>query len=118
MNDVPLSSNHNAEENHMRRHKSKYPPRWKGIATKIKEKAGWKCQKCGYKPSGTAGDTLGVHHINGDTRDNKDSNLIALCQPCHLKEERKLQARWDREDIEKAGQLNMLTIKQTPRLKR
>jgi hypothetical protein len=27
---------------------------------------------------------LTVHHITGDTRDNRAVNLIALCQRCHL----------------------------------
>jgi len=36
------------------------------------------CQKCGING------TLIVHHIDGDDNNNVLSNLIALCQPCHV----------------------------------
>ena len=75
---------------------SRYPDNWKAIALKIKEKADWKCQKCGIqclKPSENrkgltksekAKLTLTVHHKNYQPECNHEDNLIALCSPCHL----------------------------------
>ena len=31
---------------------------------------------------------LTIHHINHDIKDNRDCNLIALCQRCHLRLDR------------------------------
>jgi hypothetical protein len=75
---------------------SRYPDNWKVIALKIKEKAHWKCEKCGLqclKPnqntkgltkSERAKLTLTVHHRNYRPEDNSENNLIALCSGCHL----------------------------------
>ena len=38
----------------------------------------YRCQKCG------AAVDLVVHHRDGDDRNNRDSNLACLCNPCHL----------------------------------
>lgn len=43
-----------------------------------------KCGDCGSKMN------LEVHHINGDRRDNRMGNVIALCKNCHLEIERRL----------------------------
>jgi len=37
-----------------------------------------KCQKCGET------DSLTIHHIDGDDRNNDIPNLLTLCNNCHL----------------------------------
>lgn len=66
--------------------KSEYPKNWKEIATAIKEKAGWKCERCRVPDSGKPdGNCLTVHHLVPDKSLCEDWNLAALCQRCHLK---------------------------------
>lgn len=68
-----------------------YPENWNEIAREIKEKAGWKCQKCGKQcrrpgePFDTHKNTLTVAHMNHIPSDISEGNLKALCAPCHLK---------------------------------
>lgn len=38
-----------------------------------------KCEVCGYS------DSIEMHHINGDPRDNRLENLQILCPNCHAK---------------------------------
>ena len=75
---------------------SPYPDNWKEIALSIKEKAQWRCSKCGMqciRPgkelpkisfSQRMSQTLQVHHWNRDPADNRQENLSALCTACHL----------------------------------
>lgn len=74
----------------------RYPKNWKEIAFKVKENAGWKCQKCGLQCIRPIDDvskiersqrtvqTLTVHHWNYRPEDNSSENLAALCTACHL----------------------------------
>lgn len=43
----------------------------------VMERDGYKCQKCGATANV-------IHHRDGDDRNNVDSNLLCLCNPCHL----------------------------------
>lgn len=63
---------------------SQYPKDWKEIATRIKEKAGWKCERCQHHHCVISGHCLTVHHLDGDKANSEDWNLAALCQRCHL----------------------------------
>ena len=56
------------------RHNGQY---WK-IRNSVIKRDGGKCQKCGSK------EKLVVHHINGNDTDNSLSNLITICNKCHL----------------------------------
>ena len=87
----------------------KYPKNWKEIRARILERANNRCELCfapnkkevyrikdygefygmwtwaefqGWKKVKVV---LTIHHINGDITDNRDCNLIALCQRCHLR---------------------------------
>jgi|WetSurMetagenome_2_1015567.scaffolds.fasta_scaffold37234_5 hypothetical protein len=87
---------------------SKYPKNWKLLSKQVRERGGNACELCfvpngdlvcrgkyGYwfHPPSYAGKgelktrkiVLTVHHINYDTTDNREKNLIALCQRCHLR---------------------------------
>jgi len=61
-----------------------YPPDWKQIALRIKEAAGWKCERCGAYHDPKAGYCLTVHHLDGNPANCADWNLAALDQRCHL----------------------------------
>ncbi len=64
-----------------------YPPDWNRIAEEIKEKRGYTCEKCGFKPSNEKEKKfIHVHHINGDRNDNREENLRVLCIKCHSEE--------------------------------
>ena len=71
--------------------KHRYPNNWKEIATKVKEEADWKCEKCGKQcrrpgePFDTHRNTLTVAHLNHTPEDCRRENLRALCAPCHLR---------------------------------
>jgi len=64
--------------------KEKYPKNWKEISKEIKDRAGWKCERCGRLNDWFEGYTLTVHHLDGDPLNCNPKNLIALCQRCHL----------------------------------
>jgi len=66
------------------RQESLYPPNWKFIAWKVKDRGGWKCEGCG-RIHGPCPGILTVHHIDFNPQNIEDDNLIALCQRCHLK---------------------------------
>ena len=59
-----------------------YPPFWKTKAQAVKERAGNKCERCGYPNSRE--NVLTVHHLDNDKSNCEDWNLAALCQKCHL----------------------------------
>jgi 5-methylcytosine-specific restriction endonuclease McrA len=67
--------------------------KWKEIRQKVLERDNWKCRVCGMTNSEHIekfGFGLHVHHIiprlkNGS---NEPSNLISLCNDCHIKAER------------------------------
>ena len=71
--------------------KERYPQNWKQIALEIKEKADWKCEKCGKQcrrpgePFDTHKRTLTVAHLNHTPEDISPENLKAMCAPCHLR---------------------------------
>ena len=77
-----------------------YPKNWEEISLNVRQAAGWKCQQCGIRQGAltakaartfrcTAKVVLTVAHL-GETKHNKHdvSNLAALCQSCHLAEDR------------------------------
>lgn len=63
---------------------NEYPANWKEIAKARKDKAGWKCQRCGHPHDVEAGRMLTVHHLDMDKANCEWWNLPALCQACHL----------------------------------
>jgi len=62
----------------------KYPDDWLIIAERIKKEAGWKCQRCGSSNTTHNARVLTVHHLDQNKSNCKCSNLVALCQRCHL----------------------------------
>ena len=52
------------------------------LRTKLLVRSKGKCERCNRSLKGL---TPHLHHINGDNRDNKMSNLLVLCPNCHSK---------------------------------
>ncbi len=68
-----------------RRSTGAYPADWKAIAQAVKDAAGWRCVRCGHEHDIAAGYMLTVHHLNLVRSDCHWSNLLPLCQRCHLR---------------------------------
>jgi len=64
---------------------SDYPKDWPTIAQRIKDAAGWKCERCAHPHCFDSKHVLTVHHLDGNKANCADWNLAALCQRCHLK---------------------------------
>lgn len=64
--------------------------RWKRIRRTVRLRDGNQCRECGV--SGTQ-KRLYVHHVTPRAQGGTDdySNLITLCQPCHMRLEREAQ---------------------------
>ena len=61
-----------------------YPDNWDEIAKRIKDAAGWSCERCGHPHEVETGYVLTVAHMIPDKALVEDWNLAALCQRCHL----------------------------------
>lgn len=62
-----------------------YPADWPDIARRVKDAAGWRCERCEHPHDRESGHVLTVHHLDGNKANCADWNLAALCQRCHLK---------------------------------
>lgn len=62
-----------------------YPEDWPEIAKRIKDAAGWTCERCKHVHEVETGYVLTVHHLDGNKANCEDWNLAALCQRCHLR---------------------------------
>jgi formate-dependent nitrite reductase cytochrome c552 subunit len=79
-----------------------YPANWDQIAIAVKAAAGWECEQCGMPHDrGDFSRVLTVHHKDHNPANCSPENLIALCAPCHLDEERK----WKRSARGRQGRL-------------
>jgi 5-methylcytosine-specific restriction endonuclease McrA len=61
-----------------------YPEDWNEIALEIKAAAKFSCENCGHIHDSEAGYALTVHHLDTNKINSDPSNLVALCQRCHL----------------------------------
>lgn len=61
-----------------------YPKNWESIATRIKKKHNYCCERCRHPNERKSGHVLTVHHLDMNKANCKDWNLAALCQRCHL----------------------------------
>lgn len=61
-----------------------YPDDWEEIATALKRKRGWHCERCGHRHELGTGYVLTVHHLVPDKALCEKWNLAVLCQRCHL----------------------------------
>ncbi|MGG5811435.1 hypothetical protein [Falsiroseomonas sp. CW058] len=84
-----------------REDRARYPADWAEISLRIRGgRAGWRCEsvidgrRCdavdgGRHPITGSRVVLTVGHLNHTPEDNREDNLRAMCQRCHL--------AWDRE---------------------
>ena len=83
--------------------RGRYPANWKELALEVKNAAGWRCAACGKKcrmpgePFDSHTRTLTVHHIDHQPENCALENLIALCEPCHLKADAQFHAQRRKE---------------------
>lgn len=61
-----------------------YPQDWDDIATYIKVLAKRHCEHCGHLDDLATRHTLTVHHLDMIKSNCLYTNLVALCQRCHL----------------------------------
>lgn len=61
-----------------------YPEDWNEIAVEIKAAANFECEHCGHLDDKPSGHVLTVHHLDAKKSNCDPSNLVALCQRCHL----------------------------------
>jgi len=73
--------------------KPQYPIDWPLIATEIKEAKGWRCETCGRTASDPPYYIITVHHKDHNTFNNDPSNLVVLCQACHIRLEGKYRSQ-------------------------
>lgn len=66
-------------------HRGEYPPDWDKIAREVKDRAGWQCENCEASHAPQEGYGLTVHHLDMDKSNCHWTNLVALCQKCHLR---------------------------------
>jgi three-Cys-motif partner protein len=71
----------------------RYPSNWEEIAHRVKENAGWRCQKCGHSHDPAANYILTVYPRDGNWANTSSENLVALCQRCHLRARKSKGAR-------------------------
>jgi len=64
--------------------RAEYPKNWEEISSRVKKKAGGRCENCHRKNSPKDGYTLTVHHIDGNKMNLDENMMVALCQRCHL----------------------------------
>ena len=105
-----------------------YPENWPQVSEDVKDRAGWRCVRCGHKHSTLKNPepcdehcdltkhpetyelfpkqrqrVLTVHHMDGRVNNLAHWNLAALCQVCHLIIQGVTQCRLDifyyREDF-------------------
>lgn len=120
---------------------SRYPSNWQEIAQAVKERAGWKCERCGvahgvYRvwlggkwvdmtghplPEGVRATKviMTTAHVGPNKHDKMDcSNLLCLCQRCHLIEDmpehqenaRRTRERKKRKTFDQAAAGSLLEI--------
>lgn len=85
-----------------------YPKNWDVISWHIKTKAGNKCELCDAKngePHPVTGSkvVLTVHHLDFDPTNNEEYNLIAVCQRCHNRLDKKFRSKNRRERKKRDG---------------
>lgn len=79
--------------------RNRYPRDWPEISNRIRfDRARGRCEWCGAVHGSKRLDNgarviLTVHHLDEHPENCHDSNLVALCQRCHLRADRELHRR-------------------------
>lgn len=75
-----------------------YPDNWKEISYQVRYNAKFQCEICdalGKEPHPVTGAKviLTVHHLDFAPQNNEPYNLIALCQRCHNRIDKRFRAK-------------------------
>ena len=62
-----------------------YPMEWPIISKAIKDERGWQCEICHVKQGDEPNNNMTVHHKDHSPFNNDPSNLLVVCQKCHLR---------------------------------
>lgn len=65
--------------------KAGYTPDWSQVSENFRASKGYRCESCRLDLSSNKY-LLHTHHIDGNKRNNQESNLQALCADCHRKQ--------------------------------
>lgn len=68
----------------MANHRGEYPDDWDEIAWRVKDRVGWRCDRCNHLDDKDTHHVLTVHHFDHDKSNCADWNTMPLCQRCHL----------------------------------
>ena len=104
----------------------RYPKEWPEISAHVKKLANYKCERCGAehgKPHPLTGSKviLTVAHVGPNKHDKMDcSQLEALCQRCHIREDieehlansRRTRWRRKRAAMLARGQLELIPVEE------
>jgi len=95
----------------------KYPDNWKDIRSATLRRAKNKCELCNaenYKPHWKTKSkvVLTIHHIDYDIKNSHPTNLLALCQRCHIKLDVPLKRK---KRLKKRFQLTPTQTKEEPK---
>ena len=89
---------------------AEYIKGWEGIRKAILRRDESRCRICNKDYN------LHVHHIDYDRGNNKDSNLVTLCEPCHRAVHREgykpwnddYPAPWNKQEVDDYNQENYI----------
>lgn len=62
-----------------------YPREWPIISHTIKTERGWECEICHITQGTDMRNNITTHHKDHNTFNNAPSNLLVVCQKCHLR---------------------------------
>lgn len=78
--------------------KGGYSEDWKEISVRVRSERKYTCEECAIDLNDHPR-LLHVHHVNGNKRDNSESNLRALCVDCHRKQPKHGYLRVTHDDM-------------------
>lgn len=81
-----------------------YAANWPEISARVRAQANWTCKQCQVNLESDRR-LLHVHHRDGNSQNNRDDNLVALCADCHRKQPFHERMFIRRDDMAKLQQL-------------
>lgn len=85
-----------------------YGKDWPLISAKVKAEKNYTCGECGNTRDLKRNIRIGVHHSDGNPKNNQRTNLECICNICHLKKQKFLQAKYLFMKKEEQGQRSLL----------
>lgn len=99
----------------MRQYRRRYPANWEELSKQCKERAGWKCERCGaeqYSIAVSKRNTPYMIYLHAAHRwhdkDNPEPELLALCVACHARHDWQYKQAQARAHLEHIKHLQLL----------